>query len=417
MSLFCDVRTDFNVIAVYGDLRLQWLDKFTSSLDYVVNKARYPECVIDFSNLSSITFSVVPPIASFLRYTLRQNKIEYDYIPPKDRILATRIVNLGLAHYIDHRRYEKPKIKSSKSALVQFLNSAECDAVSDRVINSVLRTTKLDRQHIAALEWALSEITDNVINHSNSPVGGFLIHHKLPNSETIEFTVADSGIGIPRSLGIPDEMEALQKAIQEGVTRNKESNQGNGLYGTYRLSSSSSGLFSIRSRRGSLYVTRDGETHVRREYTPYVGTIVNCQIDCTQPDLIKRAFIFNGKSHEPGFDYVERLHENNEDDILIKAKDICSTFGSRKSGIEARNYIENMLRSLSGNKIVIDFERAAVISSSFADEVFGRLFVKLGAMRFMRSIHIANAESTVEALIDRAISMRAKTGISNTGLD
>lgn len=256
-----------------------------------------------------------------------------------------------------------------------------------------------------------------MINHSQSPVGGFLIHHKVPNSDIIEFTVADSGIGIPRSLGISDEAEALQCAIQEGVTRNKESNQGNGLYGTYRLSCSSSGLFSIRSRRGSLYVTREGETHTRREQLPYIGTIVNCQIDCSQPDLIKRAFIFNGRSHEPGFDYVERLHENNEDDILVKAKDICSTFGSRKSGIEARNYIENMLRSLSGNRIVIDFDGTAIISSSFADEVFGRLFVKLGAMRFMRSIHIANAESTVEALIDRAISMRAKTGISNTGID
>lgn len=263
----------------------------------------------------------------------------------------------------------------------------------------------------------MSEITDNVINHSKSPVGGFLIHHKIPNSEIIEFTVADSGIGIARSLGITDEVDALHQAIQEGVTRNKETNQGNGLYGTYRLSCSSSGLFSIRSRRGSLYVTREGETHARRENSPYIGTIVNCQIDCSQPDLIKRAFVFGGKSHEPGFDYVERLHENNEEDILVKARDICSTFGSRKSGIEARNYIENMLRSLVGNKIVIDFDGTAIISSSFADEVFGRLFVKLGAMRFMRSIHITNAESTVEALIDRAISMRAKTGISNTGID
>ncbi|MBU7590658.1 MAG: DUF4325 domain-containing protein [Sphingopyxis terrae] len=417
MSVFCDVRTDFNRISVFGDLRLQWLDRFTYNLDYVVNKARYPECIIDLSNLSSITSSVIPPIASFLRYTLQQNKIEYEYIPPKDSNLASRIANTGLAHYIDHRKYEKPKIKTSRPALVQFLNGPECDAVSDRVINAVLRTTKLERQHITALEWALSEITDNVINHSQSPVGGFLIHHKVQNSDIIEFTVADSGIGIPRSLGIADETEALQQAIQEGVTRNKESNQGNGLYGTYRLSCSSSGLFSIRSRKGSLYVTREGETHVRRENAPYVGTIVNCQIDCSQPDLIKRAFIFNGRSHEPGFDYVERMHENSEEDIVVNAKDICSTFGSRKSGMEARNYIENMLRSLSGNKIVVDFDGTAIISSSFADEVFGRLFVKLGAMRFMRSIHIINAESTVEALIDRAISMRAKTGISNTGID
>ena len=32
-----------------------------------------------------------------------------------------------------------------------------------------------DRNHLKAIEWSLNEITDNVINHAQSPIGG-LVH-------------------------------------------------------------------------------------------------------------------------------------------------------------------------------------------------------------------------------------------------
>lgn len=133
-----------------------------------------------------------------------------------------------------------------------------------------------------------------------------------------------------------------------------------------------------------------------------------CQIDCDQPDLIERAFIFNGKAHIPAYDYVERVHENPSQDITVKAAEICPTFGSRESGREARNYINNMLGSLEGSLLSIDFTGISIISSSFADEVFAKLFVDIGAMKFMRLIRVVNANSTIEALIDRAISLRSK---------
>ncbi|WP_432815008.1 STAS-like domain-containing protein [Sphingorhabdus sp.] len=69
-----------------------------------------------------------------------------------------------------------------------------------------------------------------------------------------------------------------------------------------------------------------------------------------------------------------------------------------------------MMRSLTGNAVIIDFSDVSVISSSFADEVFGKLFLDLGPMKFMRMIQISNAASVVEALIDRAIALRSKSG-------
>ena len=261
------------------------------------------------------------------------------------------------------------------------------------------------------MEWAVSEITDNVLNHSQSPVGGFAIFQRVPRTNIVEFTVADSGVGIARTLGIQDEREAVQQAVQEGVTRNKQTNQGNGLYGTFRLACASSCIFSLRSRHGTLFVDKTGEVHTRKSHVPYHGTLVTCQIDCNEPDLIKRAFNFGGRSHVPAFDYIEKMHERDGGKVEVAAGDICKTFGSRESGREARTYLENVLGSVEGAPIHIDFEGVPVISSSFADEVFGKLFVKMGSMKFMRLIHLENVDSTVEGLIGRAIDQRSRTGL------
>lgn len=407
---FIDVKSSGGVIKVSGDLRLSTLDAVMSKIYQAVTIARYPDIRLDFSNLNSITNSVMPPLAAFLRLQTAKDKIEFEYTPPSNQNLAKRLSNSGLAHYIDFRKFNKPKIKSPKPTLMQYLDNAECNEVSDTIINHVLRTAQLDRKNIAALEWVINEITDNVINHSLSKIGGFAIYHKIPNTNIIEFTVADAGVGIARTLGLTDEREAVELAVQEGVTKDKSKNQGNGLYGTFKLACGSAGLFNLRSKKGILYVSKDGETHTRLNNVPFPGTMVMCQIDCDQPDLIERAFVFNGRAHTPQFDYVERLHEDTNQDITIKASAICATFGSRESGKEANIYINNMIRSMEGKKITIDFDGVSVISSSFADEVFGRLFVALGPMRYMRTIEIMNSNSIIESLIDRAISMRAKTG-------
>jgi anti-sigma regulatory factor (Ser/Thr protein kinase) len=251
--------------------------------------------------------------------------------------------------------YPKPRLKSPDPALIQFLNHDEREVATDKVINSALRTARLQRQHVAALEWAVNEITDNVLTHSSSHVGGFLIAQKLHNSNIIEFTVADGGVGVARSLSMRDETEAVEQAIQEGVTRNKSTNQGNGLYGTYRLALASSGVFVLKSKRGNLFVAKDGSMHVRTDPVPFNGTFVVCQVDCDRPDLTERAFVFGGRSHVPAFDYIEKKHEDGTKDLTISAIEICKTFGSRKSGAEARLYITNILNTLDSGILKIDF--------------------------------------------------------------
>ena len=87
--------------------------------------------------------------------------------------------------------------------------------------------------------------------------------------------------------------------------------------------------------------------------------------------------------------------------------------GSRTGGVRVRRQIENLLSDQ--DHVVIDFSDINVVSSSFADEVFGRLFVDLGPRAFMSRIVLHNVNSTIDGLIDRAIVQRTKTGNDPVG--
>lgn len=408
---FLEVRQDRDTLHVFGDLRLSTLGYLTSALHRAVEISAYRDITLDLMSLSTINPSVVPPLAAYMRKMIRDVKVDFSVLEPRSINTKAKLASFGLLHYLDHRKYPKPRLNSSDPSLLQFMNHSEREIAVDKVMNSALRTARLDRKQTAALDWAVNEITDNVLSHSKSPVGGFLICARVPRTNIIEFTVADAGIGVSRSLGIPDDREAVEKAIQEGVTRNKTTNQGNGLFGTYRLSLISQGLFVLKSRNGNLYVGRDGDMHTRKDPVPFPGTFVVCQIDCENPHLIEQALSFSGSVHNPPFDYIERKHEQNSESPIINAKEICKTFGSRSSGMEARSYITNVLGASDTGKVVIDFSDIHVVSSSFADEVFGKMFVELGPMSFMRSVEVVNAISTVSGLIDRAIMLRSKTGL------
>lgn len=60
---------------------------------------------------------------------------------------------------------------------------------------------ELERTDFAAFEWAVNELTDNVLVHSESTVGGLVqVSTFVKFSKRVQFVVADAGIGIPTSL-------------------------------------------------------------------------------------------------------------------------------------------------------------------------------------------------------------------------
>jgi len=143
---------------------------------------------------------------------------------------------------------------------------------------------------------------------------------------------------------------------------------------------------------------------------PYEGTLVVAEIDFSVPDLLQEALKFNGRMHEPT-DYVELHYEDAEAHrVIFKVADEANSFGSRVAGRPLRNRLSNLARMCHPQQVIIDFSNVALVSSSFADELIGKLFVEFGPIEFMTRFRLVNVSATVQQLIDRAISQRVANG-------
>lgn len=386
----------------------------SAGLYRLIHKQGYKDIVLDFSHVGFLSPIFMVPFTTLAR-AHRKERVDFEIVLPEDERSAKMLQNSNWAHLICPEKFDPRDYRNQRHlSAIQFMNAEEHFAAVDRCIELILKTTKgLDRARLKALEWSLNEITDNVLNHADSPVGGILQVVTLPSRQLVELYVCDAGLSVPRTLrlGRPellDDVRALRAAVEEGVTRSPSTNQGNGLFGTFKCCEVSGGAFDILSG----YVTlthRPGVLQAKRNLIPFNGTFVRASINYGFEQLLEKALIFKGKPHDPGFDFVERVYEGQEGNIQFFMRKELDAFGSREAGRLARTKVENLMnnRTLA---IEFDFSEVHLISSSFADEVFGKLFVDLGPLRFGQLCRFKNVDATVQKLIDRSIEQRFRSG-------
>jgi hypothetical protein len=409
------IRWDSHTVYLQGSLSSADIGNFARALDVVCTKRGYRDVVLNFEQAFPVRESFMVPAIALVRDYRRQG-VGFELLQPEHPSAKSIFHNANWSYLIDDVKHA-PSTFDGEGHLPasSFTTSNEQTAAVDKIMSMILKVVPLQRKQLGALEWSVSEISDNVLNHSQSATGGVIQASTISagGRQMVEFVVADAGIGIKRSLGENKDARALERAIQEGVTRNPTTNQGNGLYGTFRVSTLSKGRFELYSARASL-IAEGAPAGVRTNTATglFPGTVVVCRVGCDDEKLIENALMFKGKVHEPGFDYIEKQYETpNEDEFVFIMKDECVSFGSREAGIGTRVLIENLLRAEPTYHLTIDFAGVAIISSSFADEVFGRLFVALGPMAFMSRIHFRNVDGSVRAILDRAISQRVSQAL------
>jgi STAS-like domain of unknown function (DUF4325) len=407
------MHTHENKLIFSGDIQKTPLQSL-AALHQLIAKFRYSDIELDFRSVRKLWHSHMIPLVAICR-NYRQENINFDIILPDDSKLAGLMINTNWLHLIDPEHFSlNDKSHVSHLSARQFRTAEERYKAVDQSLDIIIGSVAgIDRNRIKALEWALDEITGNVLDHSESAIGGIVQVTTFPKKNMVEFNVCDTGITIPRSLrsgrsDLLDDTSAMRAAINEGVTRDKGTNQGNGLFGTFRCCETSGGEFEIISGCISLRHS-PGEMQVVRNTVPFQGTYVRAAISYTFDRLLEKALVFSGRAHDPGFDYVERKYESGGDRINFVVKDEISDFGSRPAGKFARTKVENLMDK-QRNPITFDFDGVNIISSSFADEVFGRLFLSLGPVRFGQLCQFDNINSTVRLLIDRSIAQRMVTG-------
>lgn len=381
-------------------------------LHNLIVRQGYSDIILDLSRVEWISASFMLPLVTLCR-DYRSMKVDFSINMPQSAKASNLIVNSNWAHLILPERFpDRSDANQRNVSALQFLTPEEHFAAVDKSMGLILQTAAgLTRDMLKALEWSLNEVSDNVLNHAESKVGGILQVMTYPQRHRVDFYVADAGVTIPASLrgarpDIGTDEDALGAAIMEGVTRNSQTNQGNGLYGTFKVCEVSGGEFGILSGNSSL-IYRDRTLSASHHAIPFKGTFVRASIDYSYDKLLEKALIFGGKPHNPSTDYVERIYQSDGDVSTFVVRNELKSFGSREAGKAGRTKLVNLMEGNS-KPVICDFEGVNLISSSFADEVFGRLFVELGPLAFSRLCQFKNVDSTVRGLIDRAVMMRIR---------
>jgi hypothetical protein len=87
-------------------------------------------------------------------------------------------------------------------------------------------------------------------------------------------------------------------------------------------------------------------------------------------------------------------------------KNESNGFGNRVVGRLLRRKLHNIINSEKEIPIVVDWSGIPIISSSFADEFIGKLFLELGPIAFSSKIRNIGMEPIIHGLLDKAISQR-----------
>lgn len=411
------VIRELNTIRFNGALRDAELHAPLACLHHAVVEHGFSDVILDFSRCTA-AFSgpMLALCAEILR--LREQHIDCSLILPELPDLQRLFNNTNWANLIEPRKYAPSKFKGyTQIPVLRFNSPADQSVVVNRIINAILGgIPDIKRTDFSALEWAINELTDNVIVHSQSLIGGLVqVSNFRRHRKIVEFTIADAGNGIPQTLRSGgsysgSDVSALDQAIREGVTRDKAVGQGNGLFGSYQICSHSGGEFRIDSAHGQLLYTSENGLELRYQKVPVNGTVIVAKVDFTNPDLLQESLKFAGKRYTP-VDYIETRYEDGRSNVIrFDLINETESFGSRVGGTPVAIKINNLITMCPGQPIEVDFEMVPLVSSSFADEVFGKLFVKMGALQFMQRLRFKNVAPTVQAIIDRAIAQRSSTG-------
>jgi len=117
-----------------------------------------------------------------------------------------------------------------------------------------------DERAIDGFIVALSEVCQNIIEHSGNTgfVGIQKYHFQKINKNVVKIAVMDLGIGFKESLSgrfsIKNDIDAVEKALLQGVSRYEDIGRGHGLAAVRRFVNQWSGKLSIRSGTAKLSI-------------------------------------------------------------------------------------------------------------------------------------------------------------------
>ena len=368
----------------------------------------FDEINLDFSAVKNIYPNTAVPVSGIIDYFKLKYNIQFKQIDGNPKIELTHIL-----HPLTTTNDELVLKTNPLNRVWQFFNSADVNSVVDFLVLELRKTEQFEVGVLDGLTWSLNEVMDNVLQHAQVNYG-FVMGQIHKRQKHVAFCVFDNGQGIYNSLknsifAPKNAVEALKIAIKESVTRDKKIGQGNGMYGLNQIVKYNNGRLTVISNSAFYKLEADKVSYKTNIPTISVengGTFVDFQLDYQNKVSIEDALIF--ESRPPHTEYVNYYLENLENEageLVYILKDWRDGVGTRLSGKKLRNEILNNFRETK-KRAIIDFNNLSVISSSFADELLGKLVIEFGFFNFNNIIKLKNMNNLIQQLVQRSVAQR-----------
>lgn len=213
------------------------------------------------------------------------------------------------------------KPNKTYSPIEKVQNKKGLDKISNHLAKIMLQNfTELspnDKKDLRDyLQYLFFELMNNVADHAHSHVGGYVMAQYYQKNKKIQFAVADRGIGFLRNLklkfSIQTEEEAMQKALEKGVTATiekmygHEKNAGYGLYAMFEILKMTGGRFVIISN-DTLLRYEDNNFQTKKLEKPWKGVVVAFEFDEAKidydMDYFKRNYLWSEIIDDEDEDY------------------------------------------------------------------------------------------------------------------
>jgi anti-sigma regulatory factor (Ser/Thr protein kinase) len=377
-----------------------------------IEKKGMRSVTLDLSGAESIYPNGIVPIIAQVDYHRRRG-VEINVVPPRNAEILRIYKAYGWAFHLCPQEFSlSTKERTQYSQLATFSTDTELNDEINRVLDVCFQQLVFAEGVPQAFEWALNEIAGNVLVHSEFESGWIqVVTYK--ESQRLSLIVCDSGVGIPNSMReryeFAGDKEGIELAVQKGTTSKPDFGQGNGLAGTLAIAKQSSGSFAITSGAGQLQLIND-RISLRRNTIYFNGTFVQLQLPTNAPIDLPSALW----GHSPA-SYVELKFTNDAGEIVFDPRTYASSFGNRITGQKLRIVVLNLIMQNQGKVVAVRMDHISILASSFADELFGKLFVELGPIDYSSLIKLVGINPLCKGIINQAISERvAETQMQKT---
>ncbi|MDE7264416.1 MAG: DUF4325 domain-containing protein [Anaeroplasmataceae bacterium] len=378
----------------------------------LLNKLKNEDCKkikFDFCNLHNQSYSPIHvTIVGIAQFYTQYYDIEITFVGRKNQYFIYTLKN-----YFENNKSELEENIFDK--VIAFNSNEDVEFISNQILTQLKDTVTCNHGVLIGLSWCMNEIMDNVLNHSKS-ISGYIMVQVHKRNKHISISIYDTGIGLKNSLSKSNEynpsseVEAIELAIQKGVTCDRVLGQGNGLWGLNQIICANKGFLSIMS----------GHTEARYDYLREKKKIIdsipiiNDQYLTTRVDFtINFNNLINVSEALENYIPYEKISRDVENminisgwicfDMLEQSKDEGT--GTRSSGKKLRQRLLNILQ-IENLPVLIDFSNIESITSSFADEFIGKLISEIGFVQFSSNFRIVNANDFISNLINKAILER-----------